>query len=130
MVLRWRDKAFWFEDTLSVVRELHSQGYQLAIMSNSWLGLTEKRDNDQLPKELKLFKHIFDSSQAGMKKPDERFYELVESGLKSTGNDIMLVDDSLNNAVPASKRGWQFFHYVTENDACAGSTQKLRALLK
>lgn len=129
MILKWRDKSAWFSETLAILPKLDEAGYKLAIMSNSWLGLSDSRNADQLPEELKLFKHIFDSSQVGVKKPDIQFYSLVEEGLECSGNDLLLVDDSTANSVPAEKKGWQFFNYVTKDGKAKESANQLLELL-
>lgn len=129
MMLQWRNRKFWFQETLDVLRDLHAAGYQINIMTNSWLGLTEERDKNLLPQELQLVEHIFDSSQAGVKKPDPAFYELVERKLNKHGPDILLVDDSIKNQNPATQLGWQFFHYVTADDQVGATAAKLRAEL-
>ena len=129
MILQWRDKRCWFTESLALVRDLHAAGYKLAVMSNSWLGLGDKRDANQLPDEVKLFSHIFDSSKAGVKKPDIRFYELVEQGIGADGQDVMLIDDSVANFVPARQKDWQCYHYITSEDKGRQSAKELRKAL-
>ena len=125
MILKWRDKSAWFQETLAVIPELNKAGYKLAIMSNSWLCLSDARDANLLPEELKMFVHIFDSSQLGVKKPDIKFYNLVEDGLGSKNDDIILIDDSLSNKVPAEKKGWHFFNYITKDNQAKNSAERL-----
>ncbi len=129
MVLEWRNRNFWFQDTLDIMQDLHAAGYKINIMTNSWLGLTEERDKNLLPQEVQLAQHIFDSSQAGVKKPDPAFYELVEHTLGEHGSDILLIDDSIKNRDPAVKLGWQFFHYVTADNQVRSSAKNLRTEL-
>lgn len=129
IILRWRDKSFWLEPTLLLVKDLHNRGYSLALMSNSWLGLTEKKDFDKLPKEMQLFKYIFDSSKEKMKKPDPSFYDLVESRVGSVGDSILLVDDSVSNFVPAQEKGWQVYEYIILHDDGLAASEALRKIL-
>ena len=111
IINRWYAKEFWLEDTLQLIVQLHEAGYKLAIMSNSWLGLTDPRKRRALPKELRLFDKVFDSSVERLKKPDEMFYELVEQSTGSKGDGLFFIDDDQKNLAVAEKRGWQHFLY-------------------
>ncbi|HEU4966104.1 MAG TPA: HAD-IA family hydrolase [Candidatus Saccharimonadales bacterium] len=102
---------FWSKDALQLIPKLRDAGYKLAIMSNSWLGLTKPEKKDQFPKELQLFDTIFDSSVEGIKKPDPAFYELVEKRTGCAGRELLFIDDEPKNLEVAEERGWQAFLY-------------------
>ena len=53
------------------------------------------------------FDHLFFSGVLGMKKPDARFYEAIETALKLSGDQIAFWDDSPSHIDTAKRRGWQ-----------------------
>jgi len=126
----WYARDYWFDDSLRLVNDLHNAGYKLAIMSNSWLGLTDPKKREVFPEELQKFTYVFDSSVEKMKKPDVRFYELVESRTASSKESLLLIDDDSKNLTPAQARDWQtFFFENKDRTTIAESVQQLRKLL-
>lgn len=126
----WIAEKYWLKDTLKLIVELHEAGYQLAIMSNSWLGLTDPAKKDVFPKELQLFQYIFDSSIERVQKPDLQFYDIVEQRTGSHGKDLFLIDDDQKNIVSADAKSWQSFLYdMGDASDGAGSNQRLREML-
>jgi HAD superfamily hydrolase (TIGR01509 family) len=123
----WRKRDFWLRESLATVRALHTAGYRLAILTNSWLGLTDEADKSTLPDELILFEHILDSSKEGMCKPEDPFYALLEARTGAQGEDIFLIDDAMNNLPPAAARGWKTFHFSTNNSQ--SSNQAIQKIL-
>ena len=126
----WREKKYWYNGTLKLVRDLHMSGYKLAIFTNSWLGLTKKGNKQDLPPEIKLFKFIFDSSVEGLQKPDARFYELVEKKTNSSGRNILFIDDDESNLNSARERNWQVFLISSKGGFHLDDTEDLRRRLK
>jgi len=124
-------KEFWLEDTLKLITELHNSGYKLAIMSNSWLGLTDPKKKAVFPKEIQLFDEVFDSSVERMKKPDVKFYELVERRTGSKATDLLLVDDDEKNLVIAKQQCWQTYRYNmgSSSDGTAANSELRKLLL-
>ncbi len=121
---------FWSRDTLKLAGVLHETGYKLAIMSNSWLGLTDPKKKEDFPKELQLFDNIFDSSVEGMKKPDVTFYELAEQRTEAKRKDLFLIDDDEENLATAKQRGWQTFRYEMGDERDGHESNKeLRSML-
>jgi len=59
-----------------------------------------------------LFDHVIDSSEVGMRKPEERIYALTERTLNLPGEALFFVDDLGMNLKPARARGWQTLKYV------------------
>src|SRR3989338_5587419 len=62
------DVGKYVPDTLSLVGELYNAGYYLAILTNTWYGIT--KDLTSKLKEFYLFEHVFDSTELGLRKPD------------------------------------------------------------
>jgi len=129
VISRWFAREFWLEDTLSLLTELHEHGYELAVMSNSWLGMNDPAQKHLLPDEFSLFDKIFDSSEVHIQKPDATFYEAVETDLGSNGEALFFIDDDQKNLDAAEQRGWQHFLYDMSDDQGVGTNKKLRALL-
>jgi FMN phosphatase YigB (HAD superfamily) len=129
IIARWFANEYWLEDTLKLLQELHQAGYKLAIMSNSWLGLTDPAKRAMLPNELEFFDAIFDSSVEQVEKPNVAFYELVEQRIGSTGEDLFFIDDDQKNLVVAEHRDWQHFLYSMGSDAGLNANGELRRLL-
>lgn len=115
-ILRWRGKEFWLADTLKLVQELHDAGYKLAVLSNSWLGLSNDPNDPTLPSEMANFSYILDSSKVKMKKPDPAFYDFAEQTIGAKGNSIFFIDDDQPNLVPAAEKGWLTYHYNMGED--------------
>jgi FMN phosphatase YigB (HAD superfamily) len=107
----WRSEPFWVKKSLTLIRDLHGANYELAILSNSWLGLCIDGSDQAMPKELALFSYILDSSVEKMKKPNPAFYDLAEKTVASSGPDIFFIDDDAPNLVPATDKKWQTFHF-------------------
>jgi FMN phosphatase YigB (HAD superfamily) len=116
IIERWRSKEFWLADTLQLVREFHGAGYNLGILSNSWLGLTSQTEDVTMPQEMMYFSYILDSSKVGMKKPNPKFYELAEQTTGAQGKQILFIDDDALNLEPAKAMSWQVYHYDMGDD--------------
>jgi len=58
-----------------------------------------------------LFDLVVDSSEVGMRKPEEGIYRLVEEGLGLAGDALLLVDDQGVNLKGAKRLGWQTLKY-------------------
>lgn len=58
-----------------------------------------------------LFDLVVDSSEVGMRKPEERIYVLVEERMKMDGERLLFIDDLGMNLKPARARGWQTVKY-------------------
>ena len=58
-----------------------------------------------------LFDLVVDSSEVGVRKPEEAIYRLVEQGLGLPGADLLFVDDLGVNLKTAHRLGWQTLKY-------------------
>lgn len=119
----WWSHEFWLEDAFSLVKELKKSGYRLAILTNNW--------NDMGPRLLNVpgienFDYIFESSDIKLRKPDPAVFQYVEDKIQTTGNDILLIDDTEKNIVAAKSFGWQSFLYKLGDDKGATSNYNLR----
>ena len=63
-----------------------------------------------------LFDTVIDSSEVGMRKPEERIYAFSEEKIGLRGEELFFVDDLGMNLKPARARGWQTLKYVETAD--------------
>jgi putative hydrolase of the HAD superfamily len=57
---------------------------------------------------------IFYSARLGAKKPDPEFFIRVQAAVGLSGDEILLIDDSLKNVEAAATVGWQTIHWRTD----------------
>lgn len=62
------------------------------------------------------FDHLFFSGLLGVKKPDARFYETIETALGLSGEQIAFWDDSPSHVETAKQRGWRAEVYTSYED--------------
>ncbi len=66
-----------------------------------------------------LFDLVVDSSEVGMRKPEESIYRLVEQGLNLPGEALLFVDDLGVNLKTARSLGWQTLIYLDTAEVVA-----------
>ncbi len=66
-----------------------------------------------------LFDVVVDSSEVGMRKPEEGIYRLVEQKLALTGDALLFVDDIGVNLKTARGLGWQTLKFVDTAEVVA-----------
>ncbi|MCH8841754.1 MAG: HAD family phosphatase [SAR324 cluster bacterium] len=59
-----------------------------------------------------LFDVVIDSSEVGLRKPEEAIYTLTEKEIGIDGKGLFFLDDLGMNLKPARRRGWQTLKYV------------------
>lgn len=114
-------------NTLLLVEELFNAGYRIAILTNTWYGVT--REIMAKIKVFQFFEYIFDSTELGLRKPEPEIFFHVEKILHSNGNDIFFIDDSISNVKAVKKLNWQTFHYSIGNDEGLTSNDQIRKIL-
>jgi putative hydrolase of the HAD superfamily len=97
--------------TLRVLRSLRTQGYRLALLSN-----TNPIHIDEVRRRLgpfgygefaRCFERIFYSYEMGLRKPDPAIYAAVDRELGITSPaEVLFVDDNAANIASAAKHGW------------------------
>ena len=97
--------------TLRVLRSLRTQGYRLALLSN-----TNPIHIDEVRRRLgpfgygefaRCFERIFYSYEMGLRKPDPAIYAAVDRELSiASPAEVLFVDDNAANIVSAAKHGW------------------------
>jgi putative hydrolase of the HAD superfamily len=99
---------------LDTVRELHSDGYRLAICTNNW---TEIGDvwREGLP--LELFDAVVVSCEIGCRKPDAEMFDHVTERLGVDPDSVVLVDDFEANLDGARRAGWHAVLVGSDHEA-------------
>lgn len=123
----WWDQKKFLADTKLLLKELDKAGYSIALFSNNWPNLREK-----ILKSIdgeKIVKFFFESSVEKLRKPDVRFYKLVEDRIKAKGSEIYFIDDRQENVDTGESLGWQTFLYRLGNDNGKISNDKIRKQL-
>lgn len=103
--------------TLSVLRSLRTQGYRLALLSN-----TNPIHIDQVRRRLgpfaygeftRCFERVFYSYEMGLRKPDPAIYAAVDRELCITSPaEVLFVDDNDANIASAADYGWRTLHFI------------------
>ncbi|MDQ1504119.1 MAG: putative hydrolase of the superfamily, partial [Actinomycetota bacterium] len=99
---------------IDLVRTLHGP-FTTALVTNN---IAEAGWRGGFPFD--LFDVVLDSSEAGVRKPDRRFYEELLRRLDRPAAEVVFIDDFDENLAPAAELG---FHTVlfTDLDACRRS---------
>jgi putative hydrolase of the HAD superfamily len=92
---------------LDLVRELRRSGLRTGLLSNSW-GV-----QDGYPRHLfgELFDDVVISAEVGMRKPEERIFQLAASRLGLPPHECVFVDDIEGNILAAQALGFVAVHH-------------------
>ena len=112
--------SYWFERDSRVVAALlpelalvRARGILVYLATNQ-----EHLRAAYLMENLALAEHVdgmFYSARVGARKPDTEFFTKVQAALALRGNEILLIDDSLQNIAAAATAGWQAFHWTKDS---------------
>lgn len=112
--------AYWLEKDSRVVSPLlqelsliRSAGVRVYLATNQ-----EHLRAAYLMERLGLAEHvdgIFYSAQLGAKKPEREFFAKVQEAVGMRGEEILLIDNSLQNVEAAMKAGWQGLHWTKDS---------------
>ncbi len=83
-----------------------AEHYKVGLLSNIMPGFIPDMIAAGLLPDVQ-YDAIVDSSQVGAIKPEQRIYEIAEERAKVPASEILFVDDSRSNIMPASQRGWK-----------------------
>lgn len=126
----WQKHYLNAVDPIAEMHELvrwAAQHYQVGLMSNIGKGFIE----DMLQHELLPhvdYAAVVDSSKVGEIKPHAKIYEVAEKMAGVPAQEILLIDDSRANLIPAQERGW---HVMWFNDYDPlESTERVRSALE
>jgi putative hydrolase of the HAD superfamily len=109
---------------LDTVKTLRGAGFVCCLASN------QESHRAEYIKEVMGFSAHFDylffSGVLGVKKPETRFYEAVETALGLRGDQIAFWDDSRSHIDTAKQRGWQAERYTNYEEFQKQAAELLR----
>jgi len=100
---------------LEAVRRCHER-LKTAMVTNNWRAEDEGGRLDML---LPLFDVVIESSKAGVRKPDPRFYEMACEQLEIEPSEAVFLDDLGINLKPARAMGMTTIKVVDPDTALA-----------
>ncbi|MBI9049121.1 MAG: HAD-IA family hydrolase [Anaerolineaceae bacterium] len=117
-------------ELLNKVRRLRNQGLVCCLTTNQEHNrATYMRNQMGFANE---FDHLFFSCEMGGQKPEDAYYQQIETTLALAPHEILFWDDSQRNVDAARKRGWQAEIYSSYEDfdlkmvaACGESREDL-----
>ncbi len=119
----WED---YYIKAVEPIQEMHdlvrwaSEHYLVGLMSNIGQGFIKQMMNAGLLPEVK-YDAIVDSSEVGEIKPNPKVYQVAEAKAGVAAEEILLIDDTRANLMPAQKAGW---HVMWFNDYDSAESAK------
>ncbi|HKR69315.1 MAG TPA: HAD family phosphatase [Streptosporangiaceae bacterium] len=103
LLRRMFDASVILDEMLELIKDLRSSGIRTSLLSNSWGG-----SDDGYPRHLfaGLFDDVVISGEVGMRKPEERIFQLAARRLGLAPADCVFVDDVEGNVVAAQALGF------------------------
>jgi FMN phosphatase YigB (HAD superfamily)/DNA-binding Xre family transcriptional regulator len=108
-MINW--KAYYMR-AVSAIPEMHelvawaAENYKVGLLSNIMPGFIPDMIASGLLPDV-AYDAIVDSSEVGAIKPEPRIYEIAEDRAGVPAGEILFIDDSRSNIMPASQRGWK-----------------------
>lgn len=108
----------YYLEAVEPIMEMHSlvkwasENYRIGLLSNIAHGSIKQMQKAGLIPAVK-YDAVVDSSEVGVIKPDPKIYEIAEAMAGVAGNEILFIDDTRANLIPAQKAGW---HIMWFND--------------
>jgi len=121
-------KCIPLEYTVDLAQRLKNDGYKLAVCTNTWKGISKTFWPTVVKNGIlvfSIFEKVIESCEVNAIKPEIPIYTIVQERLGTTGSDIFLIDDSLENIRTAISIGWQTFHFRLSDDDGRMSCKKL-----
>lgn len=123
----------YYLEAVDPIAEMHelvhwaAKHYRVGLMSNIGSGFINDMKSTGLLPDI-VYDAIVDSSQVGFIKPDPKIYEAAEALAGVPASEILLIDDTRANLMPAQQSGW---HVMWFNDYDSiESTERVRAALE
>lgn len=98
------------EEILPVIETINKDS-RIGLLTNAYTGMLGAVKKRGILPKIK-WDNIIDSSVAGLRKPDEKIYQLAEKVADVKGGEILFIDNTLENLSAAKDFcGWQTFYY-------------------
>jgi FMN phosphatase YigB (HAD superfamily)/DNA-binding XRE family transcriptional regulator len=127
------DWQSYYLKAVDPITEMHdlvrwaADNYRIGLLSNIGTGFVDDMKSTGLLPDI-VYDAIVDSSKVGYIKPDPKVYEIAEAMAGVPGEEILLVDDTRANLMPAQRAGW---HVMWFNDYDSiESTERVRIALE
>jgi FMN phosphatase YigB (HAD superfamily) len=130
------DSVDWqklYLDAVEPIKEMHelvrwaAGNYRVGLMSNTMPGFIDAMRSRGLIPDVP-YTVVADSSQVGAVKPDPKIYEAAADQAGCPASEILLIDDSRANLVPAESLGWHVLWFDDYNPAEA--IKRIRQVLE
>ena len=112
---------------VEALHRLKAEGYKIACLTNNVRAAASPDENDARPEVaavMALFDHVTESSKAGIRKPEVRFYELACEALAIEPHQAVFLDDLGINLKPAKAMGMQTIK-VGDPDVALGELEAI-----
>jgi HAD superfamily hydrolase (TIGR01509 family) len=106
-------------EMLDLIRDLRENGLRIGLLSNSW-GVRYGYPREILDE---LFDDAVISGQVGMRKPEDRIFQLAVERLGVPAAQCVFVDDIEGNIVAARALGMRVVHHSDHADTRARLTE-------
>lgn len=126
----WQSYYLAAADPIPEMHELvrwAADNYQVGLLSNIGSGFIDDMMTHGLIPKLN-YAAIVDSSKVGTIKPEKKIYHIAQKMAGVPAEEILLIDDSRSNLIPAQAQGW---HVMWFNDYDSiESTERVRSALE
>lgn len=126
----WQKYYLGAVDPINEMHELvrwAGENYRIGLLSNIGSGFIDDMLKAGLLPNI-AYDAIVDSSKVGVLKPDPKIYDIAESMAGVAANEILLIDDTRANLMPAQRAGW---HVMWFNDYDSmEATERVRTALE
>lgn len=106
---------------VEALRKLKAAGYLIACLTNN-VQTGDERDRSDVDAVMELFDHVTQSRNAGVRKPEKRFYELACAAISIEPTEAVFLDDLGINLKPAAALGMRTIK-VTDPDVALGELE-------
>lgn len=119
-------------EKIDFLKSLRRKGYKLFLLSNTnEMHINSIRENAGLFRYrqfIKQFEEVYYSHEAGMRKPEAKFFNKVLKDHDLKPDECIFIDDKEENVVAAANLGLHTWHFDPENDNILKLPKRIKAL--
>jgi putative hydrolase of the HAD superfamily len=108
---------------VAALHKLKAAGYLIACLTNN-VQTGDERDRSDVDEVMALFDHVTQSRNAGVRKPETRFYEMACEAISIEPTEAVFLDDLGINLKPAAALGMRTIK-VIDPDVALGELEVL-----
>jgi HAD superfamily hydrolase (TIGR01509 family) len=98
-----KGKYYLNDELISIIKDLKSRDYIIALLSNNSIGLREKLTEEGITD---LFDQIIVSAEVGYQKPQPEIFQILFNKLGLMPEEVVFIDDSTRSLEGADKIGY------------------------